>query len=90
MPKNKIEKIQNELLKKKKLAQPSQVKTCCSTFKNFNNELADAFGEYEREYIPARPGEVRESLNLDKKALYYLDWKPKGDIVEFIKTKIIR
>ena len=38
MPKNKIEKIQNELLKKKKLAQPSQVKTCGSTFKNFNNE----------------------------------------------------
>ena len=59
--------------------------------KNYSiNELADAFGEYEREYIPGRPGEVRESLNLDKKALYYLDWKPKGDIVEFIKTKIIR
>ncbi len=32
-----IEKKQNNLIHKKKLTQPSQVKTCGSTFKNFNN-----------------------------------------------------
>ena len=32
--KDKIEKLQNELIKKKKLSQPSQIKTCGSTFKN--------------------------------------------------------
>ena len=32
-----IEKKQNELIQKKKLTQPSQVKTCGSTFKNFND-----------------------------------------------------
>ena len=32
-----IEKKQNDLIQKKKLTQPSQVKTCGSTFKNFNN-----------------------------------------------------
>ena len=29
-----IEKIKTELIKKKKLSQPSQMKTCGSTFKN--------------------------------------------------------
>jgi len=33
-----IEKKQNELIKKKKISQPSQIKTCGSTFKNFSNE----------------------------------------------------
>ena len=32
-----IEKRQNDMIHKKKLTQPSQVKTCGSTFKNFNN-----------------------------------------------------
>ena len=32
-----IEKKQNDFIQKKKLTQPSQVKTCGSTFKNFNN-----------------------------------------------------
>jgi len=32
-----IEKKQNELIQRKKLTQPSQVKTCGSTFKNFND-----------------------------------------------------
>ena len=32
-----VEKKQNDLIQKKKLTQPSQVKTCGSTFKNFNN-----------------------------------------------------
>ncbi len=33
-----IEKKQNSLIDKKKLTQPSQVKTCGSTFKNFNDK----------------------------------------------------
>ena len=33
-----IEKTQNEMLEKKKLSQPSQIKTCGSTFKNVNPE----------------------------------------------------
>ena len=32
-----IEKKQNDLIQKKKLTQPSQIKTCGSTFKNFDN-----------------------------------------------------
>ena len=32
-----VEKKQNDLIQKKKLTQPSQVRTCGSTFKNFNN-----------------------------------------------------
>ncbi len=33
-----IEKYQKELIKKKKLTQPSQIKTCGSTFKNLNSK----------------------------------------------------
>ena len=33
-----IEKTQNEMLEKKKLSQPSQIKTCGSTFKNVNSK----------------------------------------------------
>ena len=33
-----IEKIQNDFIKQKKVTQPSQIKTCGSTFKNINNE----------------------------------------------------
>ena len=36
--KEKIEKKQSEFIKKKKLSQPSQIKTCGSTFKNIDNE----------------------------------------------------
>ena len=31
-----IEKIQNDMIERKKISQPSQIKTCGSTFKNFN------------------------------------------------------
>ncbi len=34
LPKSQIEKIENEMIQRKKLSQPSQVKTCGSTFKN--------------------------------------------------------
>ena len=53
-------------------------------------ELVDAFGETEVQYIPARPGEMRETLNEDTKARDVLGWKPKGDIIKFIKEKIVR
>ncbi len=36
--KNTIEKKQNDLIRKKKLSQPSQIKTCGSTFKNISEE----------------------------------------------------
>ena len=35
--KSEIEKIQKNLIEKKKISQPSQIKTCGSTFKNINN-----------------------------------------------------
>jgi UDP-N-acetylmuramate dehydrogenase len=36
--KEKIEKKQSDFVEKKKLSQPSQIKTCGSTFKNFNKD----------------------------------------------------
>ena len=54
------------------------------------NEVAGAFGEnYPIKNIDARPGEVRESLNKDTKARDVLGWKPKGDIVKFIKENYV-
>jgi len=53
------------------------------------NELAEAFGDYPTEYIDARPGEMRETLNTDTKARDVLGWKPKGDIIEFINKNYI-
>jgi len=38
LSKNLIEKKQNEMIEKKKISQPSQIKTCGSTFKNINKE----------------------------------------------------
>ncbi len=38
MPKEIIEKKQSEFIEKKKLSQPSQIKTCGSTFKNFASD----------------------------------------------------
>ena len=31
-------KIQNDMIERKKISQPSQIKTCGSTFKNFNKD----------------------------------------------------
>ena len=54
--------------------------------KNYSiNELVDAFGDYPREHILARPGEMRETLNTDTKAQEILGWEPKGDIIDYIK-----
>ena len=52
-------------------------------------ELVEAFGDTEVEFIPPRPGEVRVSLNEDTKARDMLGWKPKGDILRFIKENYV-
>lgn len=59
--------------------------------KNYSiNELVEGFGkEYPKEYIPKWEGEVRESLCVDKKAIKELGWKPKGDIIQFIRENYI-
>jgi UDP-glucose 4-epimerase len=49
------------------------------------NQLVEAFGDYPRKHIDNRPGEVRESLNTDTRARDVLGWKPKGDIIKYIK-----
>ena len=53
------------------------------------NELAAAFGDYPTNYIDARPGEMRETLNLDTKARDMLGWNPSGDIIRFIKENYV-
>ena len=53
------------------------------------NELVDAFGDYPRQYIEARPGEMRETLNTDTKEKELLGWKPSGNIIKFIKDNYI-
>ena len=58
--------------------------------KNYSiNEVAEAFGDYPKEYIGARSGEMRITLNTDEKAKKLLGWKPKGDIIKFIKENYI-
>ena len=58
--------------------------------KNYSiNELAEAFGDYPKEYIDARPGEMRVTLNTDTRAEDLLGWKPKGDIIKFVKENYI-
>ena len=58
--------------------------------KNYSiNELAEAFGDYPKEYVDARPGEMRVTLNTDTKAGDLLGWKPKGDIIKFVKENYI-
>ena len=55
--------------------------------KNYSiNELVKAFGDYPSKYIDARPGEMKETLNIDTKAQDILGWEPKGDIIEYIKN----
>ena len=53
------------------------------------NEVADAFGDYPKEYIETRKGEMRVTLNTDNKAQNLLGWKPKGNIIKFIKKNLI-
>jgi len=59
--------------------------------KNYSiNEIADTFGDYPREYIDGRPGEMRETLNTDTMAKDMLGWNPKGDVIDYIKNNILK
>jgi len=51
------------------------------------NELAAAISD-DVEYRPARDGEMRETLADISKATHSLTWKPKVDMMEWIKSKI--
>ena len=54
--------------------------------KNYSiNEIADAFGDYPREYIDEWRGEMRDTLCTDTKAKDLLGWKPTRDIIEYIE-----
>ena len=53
------------------------------------NEVADAFGDYPTEYIPRRPGEMRNTLCEDTLAHELLGWTPKHDLIEFIKKSYV-
>jgi|TARA_R100000030_G_scaffold42140_1_gene31652 UDP-glucose 4-epimerase len=58
--------------------------------KNYSvNEIANAFGDYPTEYIDARPGEARRTLNTDTKANTTLGWNPKLDIIDYIKDNYL-
>jgi len=54
------------------------------------NELVEAFGEIDVEYLPAYPGEMRETLNVDTKAQEILGWEPEHDIITYIKNTFKR
>jgi len=59
--------------------------------KNYSiNEIADTFGDYPREYINGRSGEMRETLNTDIMARDMLGWNPKGDVIDYIKNNILK
>ena len=53
------------------------------------NQIADAFGQYPREYIAKRNGEMRETLCRDENANELLGWIPKGDIINFINREYV-
>mgnify|MGYP001221779029 FL=1 len=59
--------------------------------KNYSiNEIADTFGDYPREYVDERPGEMRNTLNTDTMAKNMLGWNPKGDVIDYIKNNILK
>jgi len=51
-------------------------------------EIADAICTDEQVHLSARPGEMRETLADIRKAKAELTWKPKVDILDWIKTKL--
>ena len=54
------------------------------------NEIANAFGNYDKKYLDERPGEMRETLNTDTKAREVLGWRPNGNIIEFVKENLVK
>ena len=53
------------------------------------NQIAEAFGEYPKQYIPKRKGEMRETLCRDENANELLGWTPKGNIINFVKENYL-
>ena len=53
---------------------------------NSLNELIEFINPPEKEYIPARPGEARITLNTDQTASKVLGWDPKINIEDYIKN----
>ena len=53
------------------------------------NELANMWGDYPKEYIPARPGEYPFTLCEDKNASEKLGWVPMRDLKYYIKKEIL-
>ena len=51
-------------------------------------EIADAINTDEQVHLSARPGEMRETLADIRKAKAELTWKPKVDIMEWIRTQL--
>ena len=50
-------------------------------------EIADSISE-EQIHLSARPGEMRETLADIRKAKAELTWKPKVDLLEWIRTQL--
>ena len=53
---------------------------------NSLNELIEFINPPKTEYIPARPGEARVTLNTDQTASKVLGWDPKINIEDYIKN----
>ena len=54
---------------------------------NFSiNVVAQSF-DVGYTYIPARPGEMRETLCTDTKARETLGWEPKIDLLDYIEER---
>jgi UDP-glucose 4-epimerase len=51
-------------------------------------EIADAINTDEQVHLSARPGEMRETLADIRKAKAELTWKPKVDIMDWIRTQL--
>lgn len=51
-------------------------------------EIADAINTDEQVHLSGRPGEMRETLADIRKAKAELTWKPKVDIMDWIRTQI--
>ena len=52
-------------------------------------ELVEKMGDTEVESYTTKTSEVRVSLNEDTKVRDMLGWKPKGDILRFIKENYV-
>jgi UDP-glucose 4-epimerase len=52
------------------------------------NEVADMFGNVEKEYVPDVKGNYRETIRLNNDAIERLGWAPKDRLKEYIKNII--